>query len=82
MVSAALFAQAAPAATPAAPATPPAPAKSAKADPGKVCKLETLLGSRLRKIVCYNAAQMAERTYYDKQNLEKIQAATPGPFSN
>jgi hypothetical protein len=65
-----------------APATsPPVPRKkSAKAaDPDRVCKLEPLLGSRLKSVVCYNRAQMEERTFYDKANLDKIQAATPGP---
>lgn len=62
-----------------APASPaaPAPAKTAKADPDRVCKLEPVLGSKITKKVCYSREQMAERTFYDKQNLDLIQAATP-----
>jgi len=68
----------APAAT-VAPSTPTAaaPAKTAKADPDRVCKLETVLGSKITKKVCYSREQMVERTFYDKQNLELIQNATP-----
>ena len=68
----------APAAT-VAPATPTAaaPAKTAKANPDRVCKLETVLGSKITKKVCYSREQMVERTFYDKQNLELIQNATP-----
>lgn len=90
LISAALSAEppvppgdtAAPAAQATAAATsPPAPGKKGAkaADPDKVCKLEPLLGSRLKSVVCYNRAQMEERTFYDKANLDKIQAATPGP---
>jgi hypothetical protein len=63
----------------AAPASPTAaaPAKTAKADPDRVCKLEPVLGSKITKKVCYSREQMAERTFYDKQNLDLIQAATP-----
>lgn len=86
LFSAALMAdQAAPgpsapaAAAPVAPAATaaPAPTKSAKADPDRVCKLEPVLGSKIVKKVCYSREQMAERTFYDKQNLDLIQAATP-----
>ena len=67
------------AAVPAPPAntTAAAPTKTAKADPERVCKLEPVLGSKITKKVCYNRAQMEERTFYDKQNLDLIQAATP-----
>jgi hypothetical protein len=57
--------------------TAAAPAKTAKADPDRVCKLEPVLGSKITKKVCYSREQMAERTFYDKQNLDLIQAATP-----
>jgi len=57
--------------------TPAVPAKSAKADPERVCKLETVLGSKITKKVCFNRTQMEERTFYDKQNLDLIQNATP-----
>ena len=68
-----------PAAAPAPPAstTAVAPTKTAKADPERVCKLEPVLGSKITKKVCYNRTQMEERTFYDKQNLDLIQAATP-----
>jgi hypothetical protein len=69
------------AAAPAA-AAASAPTKTAKADPERVCKLEPVLGSKITKKVCYNRGQMAERTFYDKQNLDLMQAKTPGPFSN
>ena len=52
-------------------------AKTAKADPDRVCKLEPMLGSKITKKVCYNRAQMAERTFYDKQNLDLIQDGHP-----
>jgi hypothetical protein len=63
----------------AAPAAPPAaaPTKTAKVDSERVCKLEPVLGSKITKKVCYNRTQMEERTFYDKQNLDLIQAATP-----
>jgi len=69
----------APAAAPVAPASAKAagPTKTAKADSDRVCKLEPVLGSKITKKVCYNRAQMEERTFYDKQNLDLIQAATP-----
>lgn len=72
-------APAAPAPAPAPPAntTAVAPTKTAKVDPERVCKLEPVLGSKITKKVCYNRAQMEERTFYDKQNLDLIQAATP-----
>ena len=54
-----------------------APTKTAKADSERVCKLEPVLGSKITKKVCYNRAQMEERTFYDKQNLDLIQNATP-----
>jgi hypothetical protein len=73
-------AAAAPAAT--AGATAPAPTKTAKADPDRVCKLEPVLGSKIVKKVCYSRAQLDERTFYDKQNLDLMQAKTPGPFLN
>lgn len=57
--------------------TAAAPAKTAKAAPDRVCKLESVLGSKITKKVCYSREQMAERTFYDKQNLDLIQAATP-----
>ncbi|MGH6910453.1 MAG: hypothetical protein ACREE0_23350 [Phenylobacterium sp.] len=68
-----------PAAAPAPPAktTAAAPTKSAKADSERVCKLEATLGSKITKKVCYNRALMEDRTFYDKQNLELIQNATP-----
>ena len=62
--------------------TAAAPTKTAKADPERVCKLEPVLGSKITKKVCYNRAQLDERTFYDKQNLDLIQQKTPGPFSN
>ncbi len=52
-------------------------AKSPKADSERICKMEPVLGSKITKKVCYNRAQMEERTFYDKQNLDLIQAATP-----
>ncbi|MGH6910452.1 MAG: hypothetical protein ACREE0_23345 [Phenylobacterium sp.] len=69
----------------AAPSSAPAvstatPSKTAKADPDRVCKLEPVLGSKITKKVCYNRAQLDERTFYDKQNLDLMQAKTPGPF--
>jgi hypothetical protein len=62
-----------------APSSPPAaaPAKTAKADPDRVCKVESVLGSKITKKVCYSREQMAERTFYDKQHLDLIQNATP-----
>jgi hypothetical protein len=71
----------APAAAPPSPAgvTAAAPTKTAKADPERVCRLEAVLGSKITKKVCFNRTQMEERTFYDKQNLDLIQAATPGP---
>ena len=78
-------AKAAPAPTPAvspAQAPGPVPTKTAKADPDRICKLEAVLGSKITKKVCYNRGQMSERTFYDKQNLDLIQAQTPGPLSN
>jgi hypothetical protein len=66
----------------AAEASNPAPPKVAKADPDRVCKLEPVLGSKITKKVCYNRAQLDERTFYDKQNLDLMQAKTPGPFVN
>ena len=65
------------AAAPPANTTAVAPTKTAKVDPERVCKLEPVLGSKITKKVCYNRAQMEERTFYDKQNLDLIQAATP-----
>ena len=67
------------AAAPAPPAstTAAAPTKTAKADPERVCRLETVLGSKITKKVCFNRTQMEERTFYDKQNLDLIQSATP-----
>jgi hypothetical protein len=58
-----------------------AKAKVAAVDPERVCKLEPVLGSKITKKVCYNRGQLAERTFYDKQNLDLLQAQTPGPFS-
>ena len=55
----------------------PVPTKAAKADPDRICKLEPVLGSKINKKVCYSREQMAERTFYDKQNLDLIQNATP-----
>ena len=73
-----------PAAAPTAPAgaTAATPTKTAKADPDRVCKLEPVLGSKIVKKVCYNRAQLEERTFYDKQNLDLMQQKTPGPFAN
>jgi len=62
--------------------TAPPVTKAAKADPERVCKLEPVLGSKITKKVCFNRGQMAERTFYDKQNLDLMQAQTPGPFSH
>jgi hypothetical protein len=56
---------------------PAEPTKTAKADSDRVCKLEPVLGSKITKKVCYNRVQMEERTFYDKQNLDLLQAATP-----
>jgi hypothetical protein len=70
----------APSAAPASPANAaaaPAPTKTAKADSERVCKLEATLGSKITKKVCYNRALMEDRTFFDKQNLDLIQAATP-----
>ena len=73
---------------PAPPAPPPATgapvqvasaAKPAKVDSERICKMEAVLGSKITKKVCYSRTQMEERTFYDKQNLELIQAATPAP---
>ena len=91
LLSAALMAdQAAPGGSAPAAAPPAAlagttaatPTKTAKADPERVCKMEPVLGSKIVKKVCYNRAQLDERTFYDKQNLDLIQQKTPGPFSN
>lgn len=49
-------------------------------DPGKpkvVCRREAVLGSRMTKKVCTDAAAKAERTAEDRQNLERIQTAIP-----
>ena len=70
----------APAVAPAPAPVAPTKAKAAEVDANRVCRLEPLLGSRMKSVVCYSCAQMAERTAYDKANLDKIQAATPGPF--
>jgi hypothetical protein len=70
-------------APPAAATTPPATAtadakpKAAAVDPERVCRLEATLGSKITKKVCYNRAQLEERTFYDKQNLDLIQSQTP-----
>jgi hypothetical protein len=67
----------------ATPTVAPAPtANTTKAAPTKaanerVCKVEATLGSKITKKVCYNRALMEDRTFYDKQNLDLIQAATP-----
>ena len=68
-----------PTVAPAPPAntTKAAPTKAANADPERVCKVEATLGSKITKKVCYNRALMEDRTFYDKQNLDLIQAATP-----
>jgi len=73
-------AQPAPSAT-GAPVQVASAAKPAKVDSERICKLEPVLGSKITKKVCYNRSQMEERTFYDKQNLDLIQQATPGPFS-
>ncbi len=56
-------------------------AKPAKADSERICKTEPVLGSKITKKVCYNRTQMEERTFYDKQNLDLMQNATPAPYS-
>ncbi len=72
----------APATAPAASAPAPATTKTAKTDPDRICRLEATLGSKITKKVCYNRGQMAERSFYDKQNLDLLQSKTPGPLSN
>jgi hypothetical protein len=62
---------------PAQASAPAVPAKTAKTDPERICKLEPVLGSKITKKVCYNRAQLEERTFYDKQNLDLIQSQTP-----
>lgn len=62
------------------PAAVPAPTeakpKAAAADPERICRLEAALGSKITKKVCYNRAMMAQRTFDDKQNLDRIQSLT------
>jgi hypothetical protein len=43
--------------------------------------MEAVLGSKITKKVCYGRTQMEERTFYDKQNLDLQQQATPAPIS-
>ena len=85
-----LIEPASPGAAAPAPATPVSPVnvtthakpKVAAVDPARVCRAEALLGSKITKKVCYSRGQMAERTFYDKQTLDLMQAHTPGPVSN
>ena len=85
LFSTAMMLDPAPAAAQPAPSATGAPvqvastAKPARVDSERVCKLESVLGSKITKKVCYNRAEMAERTFYDKQNLDLIQNATPAP---
>jgi len=71
-------AQPAPSAT-GAPVQMATAAKPAKVDSERICKMEPVLGSKITKKVCYSRSQMEERTFYDKQNLDRIQTATPAP---
>lgn len=71
-------AQPAPAAT-GAPVQVATAAKPAKVDSERVCRMEAVLGSKITKKVCFSRTQMEERTFYDKQNLDLMQAATPAP---
>jgi hypothetical protein len=60
----------------AVPAPTDAKPKAAAADPERICRLEAALGSKITKKVCYNRAMMAQRTFDDKQNLDRIQSLT------
>jgi hypothetical protein len=49
----------------------------APAKPQVVCRREAVLGSRMSKKVCEDAAAKAQRTADDRENLERIQTAIP-----
>ncbi|MET0273853.1 MAG: hypothetical protein ABW360_12770 [Phenylobacterium sp.] len=72
--SAAAAPQAAPAATEAT--------QKAKADKDQVvCRYEETLGTRFRKKICTTVREAQERGRQDRESLDRMQAATPGPRS-
>ncbi len=60
-------------APPAPPA--PAPARSAPAEPERVCRTETVTGTRFSRRVCRNARQIAEEAAESREMLRRMQGS-------
>jgi invasion protein IalB len=83
-VAAVLLADASAAAAPQAAAAPAEATASSKAKADKdelVCTYEETIGTRFRKKICSTRREADDRSRQDRDNLNRMQAATPAPRS-